>query len=155
MKFKYPTDFDVYWEEWIDAYDNEETDKFKEYLKEYGSQEEDELFNDDDPVGYDSTLPPFQQPIKSIFTPYGIMPLTEQSMASKHFKFWTGHTNFKIEDEHVLVIEDCEGVETVDVLTPVRFRLGIGKLFKDREVMFNVKTALVKYVKYVKTMKKS
>ena len=152
QKIEYPKDYEVYWEEWIDPYDNNETDKFKKYLNEYGTtEEEDDLFGDDDEgtdsLSYDSTLPPFQQPIKTIFTPYGLLPINDKSIASKQFKFWTGHTNFKLLNSFIKIIEDCEGVETVTAMTPYRFRIGIGILFQDRNVMGDVRKALLGYFK--------
>ncbi len=77
-------------------------------------------------------------------TPFGMMPLTEQSLASNYFKFWTGHTNFKLLKSHIDTIGMVEGVETIDVLTPYRFRIAVAKLFIDRNVMSDVRSCLLK-----------
>ena len=63
------------------------------------------------------------------------LPLTEQTMASKYFKFWVGHSNFKLTKEFYKIIGRHPGIETLDILTPYRFRIAVGKLFVDRDVM--------------------
>jgi len=88
-------------------------------------------------------LQSFAKPVQTILTPFGILPLTEQTLASTHFKFWVGHSNFKLLDSYYESIEMCAGVESVDILTPYRFRIAIGKLFKDRDVMGSVRDTLV------------
>jgi hypothetical protein len=35
-------------------------------------------------------------------------------------------------------IENCEGVELLDVFTRYRFRIAVGKCFTDNEVMANI-----------------
>ncbi len=147
---KYSKDYDIGWEKWIDAYDQ--------------SLEEDEMLDIDDlddeldpedleALGLDG-LGQMQPMIRSIMTPFGILPLTEQSLASRHFKFWVGHTNFMLGDGNKTGTEEFEkligsvlGVETVHLLTSYRFRIAIGKMFQDREVMDNVKKRLVAFVK--------
>lgn len=151
-----PEGNDVYWEPWIDAYDNDEINsakmlyeqQFQEYLEDMleGKEEfveEDEAQPPQEQVDLGDELSMFEKPIKTIITPFGVLPLTETSLASTHFKFWVGHTNFKILDSYIELIEACPGVETIDVLTPYRFRIAIGKLFRDRDVMHAVKKALV------------
>jgi hypothetical protein len=150
-----PEGNDVYWEPWIDAYDNEELNsakmlyeqQFQEYLEDMLESKEDYVEEEDqahqEQVDLGDELSMFERPIKTIITPFGVLPLTETSLASSHFKFWVGHTNFKILDRYVDIIESCPGVETIDVLTPYRFRIAIAKLFRDRDVMHSVKQALV------------
>ena len=76
-------------------------------------------------------------------TPFGMMPLTAQSLASNHFKFWVGHTNFKLLKKHSKIIGSVEGIESVDILTPYRFRISVAKLFVDRDAMAKVRKALL------------
>ena len=144
-----PSGYEVYWEPWIDAYDNEDISNAKKlfeeeahdleeiekegaYETEHGSEEE--LYND---------FAMFQKPIRTIITPFGVLPLTESCRASSHFKFWVGHSNFKLLDGFHEIIEACNGVESLDILTPYRFRVSIGKLFVDRDVMHEVRTTLL------------
>lgn len=137
-----PSGFDVYWEPWVDAYSDESIENAKEaFEKELEEVAEDVDFEEME------DLPFFEKPIKTIITPFGVLPLTENSLASSHFKFWVGHSNFKLLDNYYPIIEACRGVETVDILTPYRFRIGVGKLFRDREVMYAVRKALLGVVK--------
>lgn len=96
------------------------------------------------------------QTIQTIFTPFGVMPLTEQSLASSYFKFWVGHTNFKITTSFHKIISDIDGVETLDIFSPYRFRISVAKLFRDRDVMSNIRKSMVSYAKgqKMKTEKK-
>tara|TARA_R110000824_G_scaffold128568_4_gene289557 strand:- start:64021 stop:64455 length:435 start_codon:yes stop_codon:yes gene_type:complete len=137
--FDLPEGNDVYWEKWVDVYE-EEINELKDIEKELMSRE-----FEDEPMAY---APEEEQAlafpaIRTIMTPFGILPLTEQSLASKYFKFWVGHSNFKLLKSYVDTIESTKGVETVDVLTPYRFRISIGKLFKDRTVMAEVRNRLL------------
>lgn len=127
-----PSGHDVYWEKWIDAYNNEDTKKLKTMV-------EDPIYDDGGMMLEDA----FSQPIKTILTPFGALPLTEQSLASNHFKFWVGHCNFKLFERYYAIIAACDGVEAIDILTPYRFRIAIGKLFQDRQVMDTVRKTLL------------
>ena len=148
MNNKNPIDHDIGWEKWIDAYDQELEDNILDI------PEEEELDLEDlEDLGIES-FGHMKPMIRSIMTPFGILPLTEQSLASRHFKFWVGHTNFMLGDGQHTSTEEFEtiiggvlGVETVDILTSYRFRVGIGKMFQDREVMDTIKKTLVAFLK--------
>lgn len=60
-------------------------------------------------------------------TQFGFMTLTEHSYASKHFDFWTVHCNFPITELVAEAIEDAPGVESINVLTRYRARLGFNR----------------------------
>ena len=77
-------------------------------------------------------------------TTMGIIPYNEYTASSKIFNFWTGHTNFNIIDSVAYSIETTEGVETLDIFTRYRFRIGIGKAFEDREVMRSIEKKMYK-----------
>ena len=137
----FPQEEDGYaiaWEVWVDAYNHEEIEVSRQ---QYMQNIEDLAEEFDDEGIIDEQF--YTQPYKTIMTPFGILPLTEHSLASNHFKLWVGHTNFKLLQSSVDIIEGCDGVETVDIMTPYRFRLGIAKMFKDRDVMNGVKEALI------------
>lgn len=65
----------------------------------------------------------------------------------KKYNLWTGHTNFKITEPIVLIIEDEIGVETLDVITPYRFHMSIGKRFDEKEIKLNVTNKVISFVK--------
>jgi hypothetical protein len=85
-------------------------------------------------------------PIKGVMTPYGMLPITDDTLASRKFKFWVGHANFRLTEDYYNVIGPTEGVETLDILTPYRFRIAVGKMFVDRTVMSSVRDKMVSYV---------
>lgn len=83
-------------------------------------------------------------PIRVMATPMGIIPVTENTASGKIFNFWVGHTNFNISKRVSDIIEETEGVETLDVFTRYRFRIGVGKAFSDSEVMRDINVQLYK-----------
>ena len=135
-----PSGYDVYWEKWVDAYEEQAAILEQLVVEE---EEEEELYEEEEIVEKLQSL----NHIKTIMTPFGIMPLTEHSLASQHFKFWVGHSNFKLTDRVYQVVGNTKGVETLDILTPYRFRIAIGKMFVDRDVMSTVRTNLLEYIK--------
>ncbi len=110
--------------------------------------DEDEQSKDD---GYEDELPSFEDsmefdgeeepkrrragPMKAIMTPMGPIPLNEHSSPSKNWNLWVGHSNFRFTDKLVKIIANVDGVETLDVFSPYRIRVGIGKLFQSGQVI--------------------
>ena len=143
-----PSGYNVYWEKWVDAY---ETDIDIDIIDQ---EEEEEIFGIEElEVSFRPPEEDFEKNIKNIqtiFTPFGILPLTEHSLASNYFKFWVGHTNFKITQTFHSIISSIEGVETLDVFTPYRFRISVGKLFRDRDVMSSIKNSMVSHMRGAK-----
>ena len=105
----------VAWERWQDPFD-------------IPNDEEEESFGESIP--YEDS----KRPMKGVVTQMGVMPITEYSMPSRVFNFWIGHTNFSINKDIHKIIDNIEGVETLDVFTRYRFRIGIGKLFRSIDV---------------------
>jgi len=60
-------------------------------------------------------------------TPFGILPITENQFASTRFDFWIMHTNFNLTKPLVDIISKTPGVETIEVYTRYRARLGFPK----------------------------
>ena len=129
--------YDIHWEVWVDAYENDTIENLQNII----SEEDEQLAE----FGIEPDQK-YSPPIKTIMTPFGILPLTEDCLASKSFKFWVGHSNFKLLENFYEIIESCEGVESVDIMTPYRFRIAIGKMFQDRNVMYNVKLRLTSWM---------
>lgn len=77
-----------------------------------------------------------------IATPMGLIPMTEHTRAGKLFNFWTAHTNFPITNEIKNIIDNTDGVETLDIFTRYRWRISIGKAFSSPEVKSNLMKAL-------------
>ena len=143
-----PSGYDVYWEKWIDAFEEGEAE-----LENEITNTEDTLTNEEMLELEEEQIFQFESVshIKSIITPFGVLPLTEQTMASKYFKFWVGHSNFKLTEAFFKIIGQHPGIETLDILTPYRFRIAVGKMFVDRDVMTGVRDAMVRYVATTKS----
>jgi len=83
------------------------------------------------------------KPTRIIATQSCIIPLTEYTDPAKVFNFWSAHTNFKITKlmRDRLDIGD-NGVETLDIFTKYRMRIGIGKAFDAGVVKSNIQQTL-------------
>jgi hypothetical protein len=106
------------------------------------SQEEDEY--QDSP----QFKPEKFKPQKVIHTPFGFFSVTEHILATDRFDFWLLHTNFNLTPEIVEKIELVDGVETLDVLTRYRARIGIPKtsgLFTSEGVKLAIQKAILEY----------
>ena len=143
MSVPTPSGYDVYWEKWIDAFEQEDMDleedihQMQELLANEEGIEEDDLELVDHSVSH----------IRSIVTPFGVLPLTEQTRASHYFKLRVGHSNFKLTEDFYRVIGQQPGIEALDILTPYRFRIAVGKMFTDRDVMKEVRDKMVLHVR--------
>lgn len=129
----------IIWEKWKDPFgDNLEDDEIDDGLGDFfeNKEEEDEsLLNKINP-----------KPVKVISTPMGIIPLNEHTSSSKIFNFWTGHTNFDITKNIAVLLDNIEGIETLDIFTRYRFRIGIGKAFTDSQVMNNIQNVIYSHL---------
>ena len=83
-------------------------------------------------------------PTRLLNTPFGIMTIGDHNLVAKQFDFWTLHTNFDITPEIVDIIENVPGVETLDVLTRYRARVGFPKsgFFDSSVVKVNIQNAI-------------
>jgi len=128
----------IIWEKWSDPFGSDEN--FSELNNGF---EDDSEYNEDVNV-YQKILSQNKYPI--IATPFGIIPITESTSSSKIFNFWTGHTNFSITKKISDIIEYTDGVETLSIFTRYRFRISIGKAFKDSDVMTNINNNIYYYL---------
>jgi hypothetical protein len=147
--FNFPTGYEVYWEKWVDPYEQQ-----IESLK-LEIEEKNDSIQDQDQFGFESYdsfseqeegLDDFKT-IPTIFTPFGLIPLSNETLASNSFKFWVGHTNFKITRHFRNLISSVEGVESLDVFSPYRFKISVGRLFRDRDVMSNIRKVMLSYAR--------
>tara|TARA_Y100000385_G_scaffold286078_1_gene347326 strand:+ start:318 stop:758 length:441 start_codon:yes stop_codon:yes gene_type:complete len=132
----------IVWEKWVDPYsqtvqDSIPTDEEEDLEEEYLEDEEDvEEYGTVDKLGK----------FRAIATPMGIIPINESTASGKIFNFWVGHTNFDITNALALIIEETPGVETLDIFTRYRFRIGIGKAFHDSKVMRDINSRVYNYL---------
>ena len=116
------------WEKWKDPYD----EKDEWFPKNKNIKEEE--FSEEEII--------FEQVPQIFMANMGMSPVDKPLSIGKIFNFWTGHTSFSISGPLAARMEDIEGVESLDIYTRYRFRVGIGKLFKDRDVMNNIQRAI-------------
>lgn len=129
----------IQWEKWRDPFGIEDAET--DYS---GIEESKDLYLDEEAEAIESGMKigPFSSsaingPVKIISTPMGLIPI-DSNMTNKLFNFWTGHTNFDITKKVKDVIESTEGVETLEIYTRYRFRVGVGKAFNDSDVMRSI-----------------
>lgn len=135
----------IIWQKWMDPFgeddDNPILDTEPSFLDDENTispETEEKLNNDLKSIKSNS--------IRVMATPMGIIPVTENTASSKIFNFWVGHTNFNISRKIAQIIEDTNGVETLDVFTRYRFRIAIGKVFTDSNVMKNINDNVYEYL---------
>jgi hypothetical protein len=136
----------VGWEKWHDPYgDNIDEIEWPGYDKLPLNEEKDEYLETEakryDPLG-SLQEPKLSRPVQFIATAMGLVPMTEYSTPSKVFNFWTGNTNFDITTSILKILNEIAGVETLTIFTRYRFRIGVGKMFKPRDVMHNIDKAV-------------
>ncbi len=86
-----------------------------------------------------------RQPV--LFTPFGALSVHDHIYASSNFDFWLMHTNFDITESVAGVVEEVDGVETLEVMTRYRARIGMPKsgLFQPRDVMATVESKIKEF----------
>lgn len=137
----------IIWQKWVDPFGQNSDDvDWPDYDKNNPTFEDSNNFSDDTIEAEDNTEIPKPelkaQFIQAIKTPMGIIPMNEHTSCTKIFNFWLGHTNFNISKSVASSIEDTDGVETLDIFTRYRFRIAIGKAFKDASVMKTIQDKL-------------
>lgn len=88
--------------------------------------------------------------MKYIMTPMGPIPLPEHSAPHKIFNFWVAHTNFYITQNIAKIVETTPGVEVMDIFTPYRMRVGIGKMFSTKDTIEKINNRLYKAINNTK-----
>jgi len=116
----------IIWQKWVDPF-GEDLDETR--WTDYESTSADLVDIDND----ESSLK--RHSVKVIASPMGLIPYSEHTAAGKIFNFWTGHSNFNISPSIAQAIEGVDGVETLDIFTRYRFRVGIGKCFDEAITM--------------------
>jgi hypothetical protein len=134
------TNYKIIWQKWQDellddmfaannvANEDEDLDEIDD---QYDDPKHDNLFSKKQPI---------------LITPMGILPYNEAVACNKIFNLWVGHTNFTINKTIMNLIEQCDGVETLDVFTRYRFRISVGQAFSDSIVMRNINNHIYDYL---------
>lgn len=77
-----------------------------------------------------------------ISTPIGMVSHKISATSNGELNFWVGNTNFDIDPAHFTIIKNSPGVETLNVWTPYKFRICIGKAFNTNKVLKNIEVAV-------------
>lgn len=85
-------------------------------------------------------------PAQVVMTPFGFLSINENLPIGEVFNFWIAHSNFAITKKISNMIEETEGVETLEVYTKYRFKIGVGKAFSDSETMRHINNKIYAYV---------
>lgn len=129
----------IIWEKWKDPFGFD--DKVEEFLDGDSSDSYDSI----ESVSETKQLKKIKCQI--ITTPFGVIPVNENTASSEIFNFWTGHTNFPISIDVASIIEETDGVETLNIFTKYRFRIAVGKAFDDSLVMRKINNNVYSYLK--------
>lgn len=144
----------IVWQKWTDPFgsdDNEDESMDQMLDPEFYDEEHPETdsdaadWSDKKKENYDNKFIKTNH-VRVLATPMGIIPFNENTASSKIFNFWVGHTNFNLSKKVVQIIEETDGVETLDIFTRYRFRIAIGKVFKDADVMKNINDNVYEYL---------
>jgi hypothetical protein len=120
------------WEKW------DEADFIREALSEDEELEE-ALENPDLPS---MNLGSFSVTFPKIRTPLGFFSIDDPLRPAVMFDCWIGHTNFRITEDIKRLIEEVPGIEALKIMSQYRFFIGVGKLFKFRDVCQQIQEAL-------------
>jgi hypothetical protein len=140
MRNVYGEDNLIVWQKWFDPFGADD-----EVSIDSGINESDDIDEEDEISGVEDQMSHHQK-MRAIATPMGLIPYTENTASSKIFNFWVGHSNFNINEHIIDIIENTDGVETLDVFTRYRFRIAIGKVFDDARVMKEINDQVYRYL---------
>lgn len=118
----------IKWIKWVDPFESEcesnqitnEEQNDREYMDSYEKAEK-----ENKRIKYSGPV---------LIGPMGIIPINENNSPSKVYNFWMMHSNFNISKKVVDALKECPGVETLDIFTRYRARIGIGKVFNDSKI---------------------
>lgn len=127
----------IIWEKWKDPLGYDENDNEQTNFVEQESDDEFPIVNKVKKIK-----------CNIISTPFGMIPVNENTASTEIFNFWTGHSNFAITKKIADLIESTDGVETLNVFTKYRFRIAVGKAFNDSQVMRNINNNIYDFLEH-------
>lgn len=83
---------------------------------------------------YDDNYRPDRDFGPSLVTPMGVIPFHEENCPSKVFNLWRGDCDFTFTKGMRRLVANLPGVESIDVQSKYRFRVGIGRAFDENTV---------------------
>jgi hypothetical protein len=106
-------------------------------LENSSRQQEDNIFSQEESMmKYDDG---------GVDTPFGRFVMESPMRPAARWNCWLGHTNFKITDKHVEIINNTQGVAALKILDPYTFIIGVPKeFFKETNVKKRIQTKICK-----------
>jgi hypothetical protein len=114
-------------------------DPFLQNLSEFDEEEAKEIQGRTDLIEEFTNHPSKRDLGQCIIGPMGIIPINEYNTPSANFNFWIGHANFGITHNIAEKMQMVPGVERLEIFTRYRFRVGIGRAFKEKKVLRAIK----------------
>lgn len=128
-------DYTIIWEKWKDPFGFDDSESIHETNN-----------NQDNEQNISEQYTTKKIKCQLISTPLGLIPFNETISSNEVFNFWTGHSNFALTNNISSIIENTPGVETLNIFTKYRFRIGIGKAFSDSIVMREINKNVYEYL---------
>jgi len=151
----YQSKYRVGWERWLDPYGTN-AEAFTWPSEQNEDDDIKQLMNaDDDLENYEKELlqaenmPVQNVPMRILKTPMGVIPMYEHSIPSRVFKLFTAHTNFRITQHIQQIVSNVPGVESLDIWSPYRMRVGIGKMFNSKTVRQEITQSCIAYLEAI------
>ena len=69
--------------------------------------------------------------------------IAQDAALASNFDCWVGHTNFDITQDTFNMLNQVEGVELLKVVSRYRFFIGIGKMFKFKNVRADLEKQII------------
>lgn len=126
------------WEKWVDPLnfdvDLDDEDDDDEEENDYTEREKKKY-------GHPSKARIRHMPVMQ--TRNGPMPMHEFTRPGYLYNFWVGHTNWPLTKKNQADLDRILGVESLDVFSPYRFRIAVGKMFTFADVRWRIHNIIV------------
>ena len=98
---------------------------------------------EEDEEGLEKSILAAMEIPRLVQTPLGIFQYEDKLRPSEKFDCWIGYTNFDITQNISDLIESIAGVEALEIMSRYTFFLGVGKMFKFRDVRTSIEELLL------------
>lgn len=128
------------WEKWIDPLnfdidlDDDDDDDDDEVKNDYTEREKKKYGQ-----GHKARM----RHLPVMQTRNGPMPMHEYTRPGYLYNFWVGHSNWPLTKKNVADLDKILGVESLDVFSPYRFRIAVGKMFTFADVRWRIHNIIV------------
>lgn len=103
------------------------------------NNEQTDEYDDDDSSSYGSSYGSPDSVSQKII-------VSQDSQMLQTLNLWIGHCNIGITNKLVKLLEEVDGIETLDIISKYRFRVGIGKLFSEKTVKHSISDTINSYL---------